>query len=101
MNDRALLYIVSVLDCYPERPYDRSFPDSLKEEITYSRWALNELLDLVWDHPFVPASETIEGYAIVFQIYAEASVLPDQKRIFDIAADTAIELLKEIKEVEK
>ena len=101
MNERALLYIVAALGCYQERPYDNSWPESEKQEITFSHWTLNEILDLVWDHPFTLASDTIEEFALRLQVYEVTSVTEDQKRIFSIAAKTAWKLLEEIKEVER
>lgn len=101
MNERALLIIVAALDCYPERPYDDSMPLHQKEEITFSQWALGELLDLVWDHPWTLASETIEDFAMLMQFYASTSITEKQNRIFTIAANTALEILEEIEEVEK
>ena len=101
MNERALLTIVAAISSYPERPYDNSWPEDEKKEITFSRWALGEILDLVWDHPWTLASDTIEDFAFKLQIYAETSATLEQKRIFTIAANTALKLLEEIKEVEK
>ncbi len=101
VNERALLTVVAVLGCYPERPYDNSYSEDEKEEISFSQWALNELLDLLWDHPWTAASDVIEEFACKCQIYVATSVLPDQKRIFDIAEKTAMQLLKDIKEAER
>lgn len=101
LNERALLIIVAALECYPERPYDSSCPDDEKEEISFSQWALNELLDLIWDHPWTAASDIIEDFVYKCREYVVTSKLPVQKRIFDIAEKTAIQLLKDIKEAEK
>lgn len=102
MNDKALLIIVMVLSEYPEdRPYDNNWPKHKKEEITFSKWALNELLDEVWDHPWTLASETIFNFILRCQIYAASSVTDGQRRIFEIASKTATELLEKIEEVEK
>jgi hypothetical protein len=100
MNDRALLVIVAALDEYEEAP-GIDWPDHEKEEITFSRWALEEILNLVWDHPWTLASETIERFGLTMMQFASTSVTKDQKRIFSIAADTAFDFLEEIKEVEE
>ena len=100
MNERALLRIAAALGAYPDCPYDNSWPQNEKEEATFSVWALNEILDLVWNHPWTLASDTIDDFAFRLQVYAETSVTPDQKRIFTIAAKAALDILKEIKEVE-
>lgn len=101
VNERALLTIVAALGCYTEQPYDNSWPDHEKEEVTFSHWALEEILDLVWDHPWTLASEVIEDFELRCRLYALSSLMPDQKRIFTIAAQTASEILDEVKEVEK
>lgn len=102
MNDKALLAITTALNEYPEQyPYDKNWPDDEKEEITFSKWALGELLDEVWSHPQTLASETIFTFAVKCRSYATSSVTDDSKRIFTIAAETAFKLLEEIEEVEK
>jgi len=68
------------------------------EELSFSRWAAGELLNAVWDAPFVPAADTAEEFAIKMKIFA---LLPDdrpERRIFSIAAQTAAELLELIEE---
>lgn len=100
MNDRALLAIVSALDGYTEPP-GLDWPDHEKEEVTFSRWVLEEILNLVWDHPWTLASDTIEKFAWKLELYAATAVTEEQKRIFDVAAETAYEFLEEIKEVER
>lgn len=102
VNERALMFIVAAIGNYPEeRPYDNDWPDDEKAEVTFSHWALDEILDLVWDHPWTMASDTIEDFIFKCQVAEMASELPEQKRIFSIAAKTAVEILDEIKEVEK
>lgn len=100
MNDRALLAIVAALDRYEEPPR-LDWPDHEREEVTFTRWALEEILDLVWDHPWTLASETIENFALTMMQFAATSVTKEQKRIFSIASDAAFEFLEEIEEVEK
>ena len=101
MNERALLTIVAALRCYQECPYDNDWPESEKAEFTFSQWALNEILEMVWDHPFVLASDTVERFLLKLQLYSIASVTDEQKRIFNIAEKTASKILEQIKEVEK
>lgn len=102
MNDKALFVITTALNEYPEQyPYDKNWPDDEKEEITFSKWALGELLDEVWNHPQTLASETIFTFAVKCRSYVSSSVMDDSKRIFAIAAETAFKLLEEIEEMEK
>ena len=100
MNDRALATISAAIDSYGETPR-LDWPDHEKEEVTFSRWALEEIQDLVWDHPWTLASETIENFALTMMYFASNSVTRDQRRIFSIAADIACEFLEIIKEVEE
>lgn len=102
VNERALLVIVAALGNYAgERPYDNDWPDDEKAEMTFSHWALDEILDLVWDHPWTMASDTIEDFILYCQMCEAASTLPKQKQIFSIATRAALEILDDIKEVEK
>lgn len=96
MNERALLAIVKVLDDYVEPP-GLDWPDEEKEEVIFTHWALDEMLTLVWDHPWTPASETIEKFAINMEAYAAMAVTEDQRRIFAVAAETAWEMLDDIR----
>lgn len=102
INERALLIIVSAIDDSNECPYDdRTCSYYKKEEISFSNWALNEMLELVWDHPWSLASEVIEGFALKCVMYEKTTPLAKQKRVFKIASKTAFDILEAIKEVEK
>lgn len=98
MNERALMLIVNTLEDCSEPP-GIDWPDHQKDEVTFSRWALEEILNLVWDHPCTPASETIEDFALNLEYWAATDEC--QKRIFAIAAKAAWEFLEEIEEVER
>lgn len=99
MNDLALNAITDTLEKCVNVPR-LIWPEREKAEITFSKWALEESLLLVWDHPFTPASETIETFATKLGIYAEMAVTEDQNQIFSIAADTVLAMLDEIKRLE-
>lgn len=62
MNERAILFLMSVLNGFEEPPRS-DWPQHEAEEVTFSRWALEELLQDVWDHPWTLASETLEKFA--------------------------------------
>lgn len=100
MNERAIMTIIRALDNYSEAPRI-DWPDHQKEEVTFSCWALDEILGLVWDHPWTPASETITEFALKLELWTATAVTEEQKRIFAIAAETAWEFLEEIEEVER
>lgn len=100
MNERALMVIMSILEDFTEPPRS-DWPQHEAEEFTFSKWAIEEMLNLVWDHPWTLASETIEQFAVKLGVYAITSRTENQKRIFTIASETAWGLLEDIKEVER
>lgn len=99
MNERVIMVIIKALDGY-EEPIGLDWPDQEKEDVTFSHWVLDEILTLVWDHPWTPASDTIEAFAIKLTAFAATAVTEGQKRIFAVAAETAWELLDDIKMLE-
>lgn len=99
MNERALMAMVSLLDGYAEPRSD--WPQHEAEEIAFSRCTVEELLNEVWDYPWTPASDTIEQFAIKLEVFAATATTEKQQRVFMIAAETAWELLEDIKEVER
>ena len=88
MNDRAVYTLIRFLDEYSEPP-GLDWPQEESEEVTFSRWAAEELLNLVMDHPMTPAEDTIEEFIIKM----ETATKRDCGRIFSIAAQTAREFL--------
>lgn len=100
MNERVIMFLMSVLDGLEDPPRS-DWPQHEIEEVTFSRWALEELLQQVWDHPWTLASETTEQLAMKMDIYAQTCATEDQHRIFRIASDTIWEFLSEIEELEK
>lgn len=99
MNEQALIVIVNTLNGYTDL-LRVDWPDSKKEQIIFSRWALEEILELVWDHPWILASETIEAFALKLEIWSATAATEGQKRIFAVAAETAWKFLEDITEVE-
>lgn len=95
MNDQALLIVFSALESYTELP---KLDQNEKEKIVFSRWALEEILNLVWDHPWTLASDTVEEFAWKLELYAATAVTDEQKRIFTVAAKTAYALLEEVRD---
>lgn len=100
MNERAIMALMRMLNMYEDVPY-LDWPQHEAEEIAFSRCAIEEVLQLIWDHPWTLASETIEGFALKMEFYKNSSVTDDQKRIFSVLAETAGEVLQEIKLLEK
>lgn len=99
-NEQAILIIVSELKCYPEVMYDKECPDCIREEMSISQFALGEMLDLLWDHPWSEPIDIIDDFVLKCHLYKTTSVLSDQKRVFSISEKTALTLIKKLKENE-
>ena len=91
---------MSVLNGFEESPRS-DWPQHEAEEVTFSRWALEELLQDVWDHPWTLASETLEKFASKMEFFSETCNTDAQHRIFKIAAETVWEFLDDIKAIER
>lgn len=69
------------------------WPQHWFEEVSFSRWAAGELIEAIMDHPFSPAMDTIEEFAIKMTAYRAASSGTDAEKIFKYAAEFAWETL--------
>lgn len=102
MNEKACDVIALWLEGFDESYID---PHNLTEqeyhEVTYSKWALEEILQLVSDHPWTLASETILWFGLQMLACGANAGTNEQKMIFRTAAETAWELLESIEEVER
>lgn len=100
MNERAIMALMQMLYFYEDSPR-LDWPQHEIEEIAFSRCAIEEILQLVWDHPWTPASETIENFAEMMAVYQTSAVTNEQRRIFSVMAETALETLQEIEPFDK
>lgn len=100
MNERALMALMRMLNMYEDAPR-LDFPQHELEEIAFSRCAIEEILQLVWDHPWTLASDIIEDFALKMELYKDSSVTDEQKRVFSVLAETAWEILQEIEPLEQ
>ena len=100
MNERAIVYLTQMLDCYENIPY-LDWPQHELEEFAFSRCAIEEILQLIWDHPWTLASDIIEDFVLKMEFYKKSSVTDDQERIFSVSEETALEVLQEIESLEK
>lgn len=100
MNERAIITLNRMLEMYEDAPYF-DWPQHELEEVAFSRCAIEEILQLVWDHPWTLASDTIENFALTMELYKHSSVTDDQERIFSVSEETALEVLQEIESLEK
>lgn len=100
MNERALLHLLSIMERHEDATHS-TWPQHEAEEISFSKWAVGEMIQQVWDQPWTIASETIDKFAFKMEIFAVTSVTDIQRRIFRIAAETAWDLLESIQEIEQ
>lgn len=100
MNERAIVYLTQMLDCYENIPY-LDWSQHELEEFAFSRCAIEEILQLIWDHPWTLASDIIEDFVLKMEFYKRSSVTDDQERIFSVSEETALEVLQEIESLEK
>lgn len=100
MNERAIITLNRMLEMYEDAPYF-DWPQHELEEVAFSRCAIEEILQLVWDHPWTLASDTIENFALTMELYKHSSVTDEQRRIFSVLAETTCEILQEIESLEK
>lgn len=100
MNERAIMFLMRMLDAYENisRPWELAQHEA--EEIAFSKCAVEEILQLVWDHPWTLASDTVEDFALKMEFYHDSSVTDEQKQIFKVLAETAWEILQEIEPLE-
>lgn len=100
MNERAIMALSAMLDMYETIPRG-DCPQHEAEELAFSRCAIEEMLTLIWDHPWTLASEIIENFLLTMQLYRTEAVTDEQRRVFSISTETALEILEEIEALEK
>lgn len=92
MNDRVLQMLVDYLEVKTVPP-TIGWPKHWFEEMSFARWAVGEMLNLVSDHPFKSAYDTIATFALKMEVYAFLSDGKSSNRIFSVAAEVANEFL--------
>lgn len=83
MNETVVQAILGYLES--SEPPGIDWPRHWFEEVCFSRWAAEELVNLILDHPLVPAEDTIDEFAIKMTAYAATSDGKEAGRIFSIA----------------
>lgn len=96
-NEQVMLKIVKELENFQECPYDRYTERRKKEEISISKFTMEEMLELIWDHPWNDPIDILEEFALKCGLFKATSKLSDQKRIFSISEKTALKFIEEIK----
>ena len=69
MNETIVQAILGYLES--SEPPGIDWPRHWFEEVCFSRWAAEELVNLILDHPLVPAEDTIDEFAVKMTAYAK------------------------------
>lgn len=104
MNEKVCDLILIWLEGFDESYIDfGNLTEQECEEVVFTKWAIEEILQLIWDHPWTLASETIFRFAIDMTECLAKAGTNEQRGMFQIALNAAWELLEsiEIEEVEK
>lgn len=90
MIDPAVRALVEYLEV-SSAPPEATWPWHWFEEVSFSRWAAEEILNAILDHPTIPAEDTIFEFAMKMTAYKASSDGLASERIFSIAAEFAYE----------
>lgn len=102
MNEKAYDVILTWLEGFDESYIDfDNLTEQEHEEVIFTKWAIEEILQLVWDHPWTLASETVLRFGLEMTECVAKAATDEQRRMFQIALNTAWELLESVEEVEK
>jgi hypothetical protein len=69
------------------------WPKSAIMERSYERWAVDEILLAIMDHPMTEADLVIEGFILKMELFLHISDEPTNNYIFQVAENTAETLL--------
>lgn len=95
MNDVEIQSICDYLEeCLFEPNID--WPPEQFAERSYSRWAVNEILDRIRSNPKIPVVNTVEVFMAEMTYFAYVSPGVSAREMFASAADTAADILSMI-----
>lgn len=94
-NESVVQHIVDMLD-EVDISDCKNWSEHWVEEVSYSNWALAEIAKRIMDHPKSLADDTIWTFALDMELNESACPNPKQRRMFEIASSTALELLDNI-----
>lgn len=92
MNEAAVLAIINYMEECLFEP-KRNWPEYWFNQKSYSRWAANEILERVMDHPMMPPIMVIEEFMITMDLYSCMAEDTRVSIIFSIAKDTAEDIM--------
>lgn len=92
MNDEV---IQKILNYTNEHLFEsgENWPKSAIMERSYERWAVDEILLAIMDHPMTEADLVIEGFILKMELFLHMSDEPTNNHIFQVAENTAETLL--------
>ena len=92
MNDEV---IQKILNYTNEHLFEsgENWPKSVIMERSYERWAVDENLLAIMDHPMTEADLVIEGFILKMELFLHMSDEPTNNHIFQVAENTAETLL--------
>ena len=92
MNDEAIQKIMNYTNVHLFEP-GANWPKSDIMERSYERWAVDEILLSLMDHPMTEADLVIEGFILKMELFLYLSENPENNHIFQVAENTAETLL--------
>lgn len=93
MNEVAINKILRYLDDLDDDFGDPCIRPELFEEQSFSRWAVYEILHMLMDRPFDPASVVIESFVYKMTPISYESVKLSKGRMFEAARNVADDIL--------
>lgn len=92
MNEEAIQKIVNYANAYLTEP-GANWPKQAVMEHSYERWAVEEILLEIMDHPMTEADLVIEGFILKMEIFLQMTRDSTNNLIFQVAENTAETLL--------
>lgn len=87
--------IQKILECLDDCLFEPNikWPEQEFEKRSYSRWAAYEIINRIMDHPYEIPEIAAEEFMYTMATFAATTDEPKKRRIFQIACDTANDIL--------
>lgn len=84
-----------IFECLEENLFEpnRNWPETIFEERSYARWAAIEIADMLMDRPYEDPDTIVESFMLRMQLYSIVEEDPRKAKIFEIAKETAEDIL--------
>ena len=97
MNEDAALLIIEYMENYLFEPR-KNWPAYWFEQRSFQRWAANEILELIMDHPLDSPDLIIDGFQLKMILFSCMTQSTKASQIFSIARETAESILFKLEE---